>query len=162
MRRCKVVVALLVLAALQVNAADVETPKEVALGFYQDVFNKQDVTAIDRYLVEDFVDHNPDHGQKAGREGVKDFFQHLFKAFPDLNVTTEQMLVDGDVVTVRSTLAGTQQGEFLGMPASGKTFSVTLIDIIEIKDGKATQRWGLVDFPAMMAQLRPTAEKAAP
>jgi steroid delta-isomerase-like uncharacterized protein len=153
MRAYLIAIALLAFVAVRVEAEDTGSAKDILLGFYQNVFNDHNLEAIDNFMVEDFVDHNPDPGQKPGREGVKEFFVQLIAAFPDLKITNEQVLTDGDIFTVRSTLEGTQQGEFLGMPASGKSFKVTVIDIVEVKDGKATQRWGVIDAASMMAQL---------
>lgn len=155
MRTSVIAVAVLAMVGMRAVAEDAMSPKDLVLKVYGEVFNKHDVDALDVYAAADFVDHNPDPGQRPGLEGVKAGFKALFAAFPDLHVKTEQVLVDGNFVTVRSTMSGTQKGEFMGMPASDKRFSVALIDIVEVKDGKATQRWGLADSAAMMEQLAP-------
>lgn len=162
MRTSLVAVVMLALAGLRVVAADAVTPKDVVLKFYSEVFNKHDTVALDQYAAEDIVDHNPEPGQKPGREGVKAAFKAMFAAFPDLHVKPEQVLVDGNFVTVRSTLSGTQKGEFMGRPASNRAFSVMLIDIVEVVGGKCTQRWGLVDSATMMEQLAPASGKTKP
>src|SRR5689334_2692285 len=84
-------------------------PQDVVLGFYRDVFNNHDVEAIDWYVTDTFVDHNPDPGQQPGMAGLKDAFKKLFTAFPDLHINPEQVLIDGQFVTVRGTLSGTQE-----------------------------------------------------
>lgn len=155
MRTSLIAVAMLALVGV-VSVAGAAEPKDVALKIYAEAFNKHNADALDNYATEDFVDHNPDFGQKPGRAGVKEAFKAMFAAFPDLQVKPEQVLVDGNFVTVRSTFSGTHKGEFAGMPGSNKKFSVTLIDIIEVKDGKATQRWGVVDSGALMQQLAPS------
>lgn len=162
MRTCIVAAGMLALASLGVMAEDVESPKDVAMGVYRDVFNNHDAAALDRYLAEDFIDHNPDPGQKPGIAGAREFFEGLFAAFPDVNVTPEQVLAEGNFVTVRSTMTGTQHGEFMGMPASHKSFRVTLIDILEVENGRITQRWGLLDAATMMEQLAPASGSSNP
>lgn len=162
MRISIMAVALITIMAMRVEAAEEASMEQTIRNFYQDVFNGHDVGAVDRYVSEDFVDHNPDPGQQPGREGVKDAFRQMFAAFPDIHVTTEQVLVSGNFVTVRSTLAGTQDGDFMGTPASHRSFRITLIDIIEMIDGKATQRWGLLDSATMLEQLTPEIEKTEP
>ena len=66
----------------------------------------------------------------------------------------EDVLVSGDKVVARVRATGTQQGEFMGMPATGKSVDVQLIDIIRFgEDGLAREHWGLFDALGMMQQL---------
>ena len=133
------------------------TPKntELVKSFYNDVFNAHNVDAISQYCSVDFVDHNPDPGQQPGLDGLKAAFTSLFAAFPDLKVEVLKTVAEGDTVVAHITLSGTQQGEYMGMPASGKAFNIGGMDMVTIKDGKATDRWGYVDAMSMMAQLAP-------
>jgi len=74
--------------------------------------------------------------------------------FPDLHMEPEDVLASGDKVVARVMATGTHQGEFMGMPASGKTVNVQLIDIIRFDDdGLAREHWGVVDLMTMMQQL---------
>jgi len=125
-------------------------------GFYKDVMNAHKVDAVDNYCAANFTDHNPDPGQKAGLAGLKEAFKGMFAAFPDLKVKVEQVVEQGEFVTARVTMSGTQKGEFMGMPASGKKFKIQGFDMVKInKDGKATDRWGNFDQASMMQQLTP-------
>ncbi len=74
-------------------------------------------------------------------------------AFPDLKFEVDFMLSDGDMVAVYLTMSGTQKGEFMGMPASGKEFNSKTVDILRIVDGKAVEHWGVMDGMTMMHQL---------
>ncbi|HUO57327.1 MAG TPA: ester cyclase [bacterium] len=138
-------------------AKDMKSPvdanKEKLKGFYKDVMNAHNPDAVGDYCTEKFVDHNPDPDQKQGMEGLKAAFKGLFTAFPDLHVTVEQVAAEGDLAIARITMSGTQKGDYMGMPASGKKFKIGGIDIVKIKDGKATDRWGYGDSMAMMRQL---------
>jgi steroid delta-isomerase-like uncharacterized protein len=118
-----------------------------------DAFNAGNFDALDALLATDVVDHNPDPGQKPGLAGVKEAIGALRTSFPDLKFTVEDCFAVGDKVAARVTLSGTQSGEFQGMPASGKSFSVQLIDIVRYADGKAVERWGNFDTMTFMQQL---------
>ena len=80
-------------------------------------------------------------------------FAVLHSAFPDLRATVEDEIADGDKVVVRSTWRGTHQGEFQGIPATGKQVSFPVIDIVRFENGKAVEHWGLVDAMSLMQQL---------
>lgn len=121
--------------------------------FYDEVLNQGKIAAADEYLAEDFVDHEPFPGVKPGREGCKQFFSMMRDAFPDLKFDVHFMLADGDKVAAYLTMSGTQSKEFAGIPSSGKKFSVNVIDIIRIVDGKAVEHWGVTDGMTMMQQL---------
>ena len=127
--------------------------KDRMLGFYQDVINAHNTDAIAKYVTDDFVDHNPDPGQKQGMAGLQEAFQGMFAAFPDVQVKVEDVVVQGNMVVARITMTGTQKGDYMGMKASGKSFSIGGIDMVKLKNGKATDRWGYFDNMAMMAQL---------
>ena len=82
------------------------------------------------------------------------FFRMYIAAFPDLKVTPEDILTSGDKVIARTRATGTQQGELLGIPATGKSINVQFIDIIRFgDDGLAREHWGVFDTMTMMQQL---------
>jgi steroid delta-isomerase-like uncharacterized protein len=119
-----------------------------------DLISSGDVDGFGEILAEDFVEHEETPGLEPTKEGVKQFF-HLYRAaFPDLRMEPQDILVSGDKVVARVRATGTHQGEFLGMPATGKSFDVQLIDIIRFgNDGLAHEHWGIFDALAMMQQL---------
>ena len=86
----------------------------------------------------------------------------FFTAFPDMHVTIEDQIAEGDKVASRLTVSGTHKGDFMGMAPTGKQMMITGIDIVHIKDGKAVERWGNLDDLGLMQQLGaippPTAE----
>lgn len=129
--------------------------KDRMLGFYRDVINAHNVDAIADYVTDDFVDHNPDPDQKQGLAGLQAAFKGMFMAFPDIQVKVEEVVAQGNMVVARVTMTGTQKGDYMGMKASGRSFSMGGMDMIKLKDGKATDRWGYFDSMAMMAQLSP-------
>jgi steroid delta-isomerase-like uncharacterized protein len=128
--------------------------KQLVEQIFQKVFNEGDVASVDKFLAADFVDHEEGApGQKDGREGLKATVLMMRTAFPDLKVTIEDVVVEGDKVAARLTMSGTQKGEFMGMPSTGKSFSINAMDLFRIKDGRVTDHWGVSDIMAMGTQL---------
>jgi len=119
-----------------------------------DLISAGDIDGFGELVAEDFVEHEETPGLEPTKEGVKQFF-HMYKtAFPDLRMEAQDILVSGDKVVARARATGTHQGEFFGMPATGKSFDVQLIDIIRFgDDGLAREHWGVFDALAMMQQL---------
>jgi len=77
----------------------------------------------------------------------------FYSAFPDLKVTVNQLVAERDLVVGHMTTEGTQAGELMGIPASGKKISITEMHMVRIANGKAVEHWGLANAMAMMQQL---------
>lgn len=122
--------------------------------FYSEVAEKGNMAVVDELVAENFVEHEELPGAKApNREGLKGYFSMMRKAFPDLKCDIHFMMSDGDKVTAYATVSGTQKGEFMGMPPSGKKFSAHCVDIVRFADNKAVEHWGAFDSLSMMQQL---------
>ncbi len=130
-----------------------EENKAIARRLYQEIMKDKSVAAVDQYIAADVVEHNPSPGQGPGLEGVKQMFGEMYTAFPDLSATVDLMISEGDMVTARITMSGTHSGDFAGMPATGKKFSISGIDTLRIANGQIVERWGNFDEVGMMQQL---------
>jgi len=98
----------------------------------------------------DFIEHQ--FGLHPTIEGFKGDIQFLRTAFPDLSLTIEDMVADGDKVWARMIARGTNLGGFMG-PPNGKAFEVTVFDMCRFEDGKIIEHWGSPDRFAILAQL---------
>jgi steroid delta-isomerase-like uncharacterized protein len=127
--------------------------KELLRRFYDEVVNQGNLDLIDELLTEDFVEHEEFPGLEQNREGVKQFFAMLRTAFPDLSMTVEHVVAEGDLAVANVRVRGTHQGEFMGVPATGKQIDVREIDLIRFRDEVATEHWGAFDAMGMMVQL---------
>lgn len=136
-------------------------PKMVVTAFYQAV-NAKNYDSMAKYMITDFVDHTPYAGQAAGAYGVQHAFEEMYKSVPDLKIQVQQLVADGDTVVARISMVGTHKGTFMGLPASGKPFRMGGLDMIRVKNGKATERWGYLDLPGLQAQLGGAAAAPAP
>ena len=88
------------------------------------------------------------------KDGVGQYFRMLLAAFPDMRMDAKDLIASGDKAVARVRVSGTHKGEFMGIPATGKSVSVKLIDITRSgDDGLAHEHWGVVDQFALMQQL---------
>jgi steroid delta-isomerase-like uncharacterized protein len=120
----------------------------------EEALNRGDWDVVDRLFAASYVDHDPSRaGLPPGPEGVKQAWSMFRAAFPDLQVTIEDMIAEGDKVAVRGVVRGTHQGELMGIPPTGKQVTATLIDVNRIESGKLVERWAEQDNLGMMQQL---------
>ena len=130
-----------------------EQNKAIARRFYDEVINKGNLALADALLTHDFMDHGA-QGVPMNLEGFKRFATGLAAAFPDLRVTVEDMVAEGDKVAVRVTVSGTHTGVFMGsVQATGKRVTWTGIDIMRLRDGKIAERWNHRDLLGLLQQL---------
>lgn len=119
------------------------------------IFNEKDMTKIDEFFHEDYMERAPlPPGWPTGREGVRQFFGEMLTAFPDLHVTVEQALADGEeLVAGRLSMQGTHLGSFMGIPASGKVINWTECHFGRMRDGKVVEHWTDFDELGMLRQM---------
>jgi steroid delta-isomerase-like uncharacterized protein len=119
-----------------------------------DLVNTGDIDGFATNLAEDFVEHEETPGLAPTKAGVIDFFRMQLAAFPDLRMSVEDIVANGDKVVARVALSGTNRGSFMNMPATGKSVNVQLIDMFRFSDdGLLREHWGVLDALAMMQQL---------
>ena len=139
------------------QAADMTQQNKMLLReFYQKVWTGKDYAWFKAHVTPGIVDHNPPPNTSGkGVDTVVETFKMMHAAFPDLKVTVDDMVAEGDKVVARYTMTGTNKGPMMGHPATGKKATWTGIDIIRFENGKAADRWGVVDHSAMMMELMP-------
>jgi steroid delta-isomerase-like uncharacterized protein len=129
-----------------------EDAKATVARFYNEV-NAGNLGVIDELVADDLIEHDEFPGIEPNKDGVKQFFALFRSAFPDLRMEAHEIIAEGDLVCARGTMSGTHQGDFMGMPPSGKHFVVEGFDMVRIRDGQVTEHWGIFDTMAMMQQL---------
>jgi steroid delta-isomerase-like uncharacterized protein len=122
---------------------------------YEEVFNQKNLAAIDDFIAPTFVNHSAAQlGMTDGDlEHVTQFLSMVMQVFPDLHYTVEDLVAEGDKIVARLTISGTQQGAFMGIPATGKYATISDIEIFRITGGKAVECWVQVDFLGLLQQL---------
>jgi predicted ester cyclase len=90
----------------------------------------------------------------ANKEGFKQFIYLLWKAFPDIRIMFDDIIIEGNKVACRYNLTGTHKGEFMDLRPTDKQFRVNGMTVFSFRDTKCVQRWNLVDMISLMEQLR--------
>ncbi|MFC1562752.1 ester cyclase [candidate division KSB1 bacterium] len=113
--------------------------------------DKQNWTIYDELNAPDAVLHSG--GITFSREEARQMAPAYYKAFPDFHHVIDDLIAEGDKVVLRTTDYGTHEGEFMGVPPTGKKVSFGMIAIYRIKDGKIIEAWGVYDMLGLMNQL---------
>jgi steroid delta-isomerase-like uncharacterized protein len=121
--------------------------------FVNEVINQGRLDAADEIVEENFVELDPLPGQQQGREGLKDVIRMMRTAFPDIHWVVEETIASGDKVVSRFKWSGTHQGDFLGIPATGRRVTVAGVVIDRLEAGKMADSRILMDTFGMMQQL---------
>ena len=124
--------------------------------WFEEVWNKGREEAIDEMFAEDGVANGlvDESGQALrGPTGFKPFFRKFREAFPEIEVTVEDTVSEGDKVAARCTVRGSHRGDALGFAATDRPVEFAGICIVRISDGKIVEAWNNFDFMSMFQQL---------
>ena len=129
-----------------------EKNKRIVREFYDEVFQKRNLSAVPRYMHDDYIQHNPDADQ--GSKGFIEFHMGFFKAVPDFCATIIQMVAEEDLVYVYNRITGTHTGEgFLNHPPTGNKVAFDAVDMFRFRDGKLCEHWDVADTRALFTQV---------
>jgi steroid delta-isomerase-like uncharacterized protein len=113
-----------------------------------------DLDGFSDLVADDFVEREEIPGVPPTKAGMLDYFRLLLSAFPDLRMDVDDLIESGDKAVARVTATATHQGEFMGVPATGKRAQMQLIDIMRFDDdGLVCEHWGVADMLSLMQQL---------
>src|SRR5215831_10472625 len=130
-----------------------EQNKALIRRLFEEGINQSKPGVFDEVLAPNFVIYDPPFGMQPNREGFRQMFTGFRTAFPDVHVTFEQELADGDYVIHRGYVTATHKGEFQGIPATGKQVKIKTLDIWRVENGKAVENWVQLDMLGLMHQL---------
>jgi steroid delta-isomerase-like uncharacterized protein len=120
--------------------------------FYDEVLNKGNMAAMDEIIGPDFTDHTPAEGTGADAGSLRTQIETWRRAFPDLRVTVDDIIADGERLAVRISWRGTHEGDFMGVAPSGRHVQTSAVDILSTRDGRITEAWHY-GGEAVLAQL---------
>ena len=124
-------------------AADPDANKQLIRDYIENAINRRQPEVAERYLAADYIEHNPN--LPSGIPGKKQFIASLLKGFSGYHGEIEDILAEGDKVAARTRWTGTQDGPFLGRPATGKKVQFATSDFYRIEKGKVVEHWDVVD-----------------
>jgi len=139
-----------------------EENKRIVRRLFEEVMNRGNLALLDELVAPDYVDHDPANPPDLppGREGLKQLISGYRAAFPDMQMTIEEQVAEGDKVVTRWTTRGTHKGELMGIAPTGKQATVTGIFIDRVKNGKLVESWANWDTLGMLQQLGAVPEPA--
>lgn len=129
-----------------------EENKQVTRRFIT-AFLAGDTAVLEEIIVEDCVDHNPQPGQRPGRQGLIEILAGWHAAFPDLEATILHEVAEGEFVVQHGVGLGTNTGPLMGQPATGKPARFPYMDMHRIVNGRIVEIWHLEDIAGMLYQL---------
>ena len=129
--------------------------KALARRNVEEIWNQGNLSVIDELVAPNATFHDPSvpGGKFTGPEGVRQFVQIYRGAFPDVRLTIEDLIAEGDKVVSRWTAIGTHKGELMGIAPTGKPTTVTGCDIAQYQNGKLVEAWAGYDMLGMLQQL---------
>jgi predicted ester cyclase len=138
------------------SAVAQETHKATFKSF-RDIVNTGDVelisTMIDETVEPDALIHTPLPMEATGAEALKQVWAILLRGLPDLHLTIEDLVAEGNKLVSRNSVTGTHQCEYMGLPPTGKSITYNEIFILRFSDGRIAETWGVVDVFSQLKQL---------
>lgn len=128
-----------------------ETNKATVRRYYEEVLNQHNLTIVDELIAPDFKSYT-----RSGAVDLQHYVEAVgrsHQAFPDLQVTIEAQIAEGDMVATRWSAKGTHQGIFVGIQPTGKEITITAMHFHRLVDGKITEHWEQFDFAGVVQQL---------
>jgi predicted ester cyclase len=133
--------------------SETERNKTVVRRFIDEVQNAKNMDVFDELNAEDFVNLSAPPGMPNNREGGKVYLGGFLSAFPDSQVTIDDMIAEGDRVATKKTFTGTHTGEFMGIAPTGNRVTLQYVDILRLRDGRIIEHWLSMDQLSFMQQL---------
>jgi steroid delta-isomerase-like uncharacterized protein len=135
------------------SAAPLDRNKRVVERIWDELVNGGRPDALNELVSRDFIDHAPLPGLASDLEGLRQRLQILHRAFPDFRSNIIDLVAEGNKVVAFVLSEGTHRGDFAGVPATGRRFSMQEIQILRIIDGKMVEHWQVADLLGMFVQL---------
>ncbi|CRX38120.1 ester cyclase [Estrella lausannensis] len=129
------------------------TAKDIAMEYVQRIWDEKDMTAIDTLMAEEIVIHSS-FGYYQGRAKMREVVSAYYSAFPDLKVSNDFIISEGDKTMIHWQASGTHLGNFKELPPRGKKISYTGVTIYRTAHEKIVEYWAYVDLHYLMQQLK--------
>lgn len=126
------------------------TNKAIVHRFVRTVINQKDMRLVDELVAPDVISHSQ---HLRGREGYKQMLASIFRAFPDLHMTVEELIGEGDLLALRARSSHTHLGEFMGLAPTGIQGEHTTMLFLRLRDGQLAAVWEESDMLGLLQQL---------
>jgi predicted ester cyclase len=143
MRALTIAILICLVTFARPASADPEANKLLYRSYIEEMWNKRQPAAAARYLAPDFIEHNAN--LPPGLDGRIQFVAAVQAGFSDYRGEIQAIVAEGDMLVTRVQWTGTQDGPFLGKPATGNTLRFSTADFFRIEKGKFAEHWDVVD-----------------
>jgi steroid delta-isomerase-like uncharacterized protein len=131
-----------------------EQNKAIARRWAEEVWSKGNFSLVDELLAAEYVAHDPATPEEVrGPEGFRHYVEAFRNALPDMQLTVEDQVAEGEKVVTRWTARGTHRGEFMGIAPSGKRLEMAGVSIDRFSGGRFVESWENYDALGMMEQM---------
>ena len=141
------------MAASQAAAPE---PRALVVAYLERVWGQRDLGALDELLDPDYRRHISPILEPLTIDGQRARLAGMQAAFPDASIELGTFVIDGDLVAFQSVMRGTHRGVIRGLPPTGRQFTVHLVDIVRLRDGRLLEHWGGPDMLDLLTQLGAT------
>ena len=127
---------------------------EVVRSWIEQAWSKGDLSVADDLLTDGFVLHDPVAAREVvGRDAERELIAGLRRSIPDLTFTIDDVVADGDDVTIRWLAEGTHGGDLLGIASTGRPLAIRGVDMYRLEDGGIAESWTFWDLPGMVRTI---------
>lgn len=130
-----------------------ESDRQLVARFYADVINAKRLDVLDELVADDFIEHGSP--PTTGRDGFRAFLADLVEGLPDVELSVEDWIVEGDRVVARCLVNGTHRGELFGYAPTERRIGWSAIHIWRVVGGRLAERWSEANLFAIFEQLKP-------
>lgn len=131
-----------------------EQNKALVRRYNAEVIEAGNMDVLNEIAIPNFINHSAPAGMDNGLAGMAYFFSNiLHAAFSNISVTVLDMVAEDNKVVTRKAITGSHTGNLMELPPTGKTITLTVIDIITVENGKITGHWGENNFMAVVQSL---------
>ena len=127
--------------------------KRIVRRYYEEVVNTGAVDEVPRFVSPDYVEVHDNKRHAMGIEGAKEHIRGVRQTYPDLHLTVEQQLAEGEWVVSRVTMCGTHLGEWQGIQPTGRRIEVTAVNIDRVVDGRLVEHCGAANLLEPLLQI---------
>jgi len=132
---------------------DLEANKQIYTRYIEEAFNRGNLSVLDELLDPDYVYRDAPPGTPEGPAAIRQVVTMFRTGFPDVEITLDQLVAEGDYVCARATTRGTHRGLIFGLEPTGNAVTMKGMTMVRIANGKIVESWVKNDVAGLMAQL---------
>jgi steroid delta-isomerase-like uncharacterized protein len=129
------------------------TNKAIIARMVEQLWNQGRIDLVEEFFAEDYVEHIPGRPDSTGLQHMGKAVTDTRNAYPDFNLNIDSLVAEGDSVAARWSMTGTHEGEFYGIPPTGKKIGHTGTTFYRLENGRIAEIWFLADMMGLMQQL---------